>query len=315
MSSFRDLLASHAPIVLDGGLATTLENHGHDLDDPLWSARLLIEDPAAISRVHGEFLDAGADVITTASYQASLTGFGVRGLNEAEGERLLRLSVDLAVEARDAFWAVPDNRAGRERPLVAASIGPYAAYLADGSEYHGRYDLSEAELRVFHEPRWRILADTPADVLACETIPSRREARVFLDLLRESPGREAWLSFSCCDGRRLSHGSDLVDAACEIDAVPAVVAMGINCTAPQHVASLIAEARRGTSRPVIVYPNQGEQYDGVNKEWRADPDAGDWDTAVKEWRRLGAAGIGGCCRVGPVDIAGIRARLGGSESG
>ena len=313
MKAFRDRLQQFPPIVLDGGLATTLESHGHDLDDPLWSARLLIENPGAITRVHREFLTAGADVITTASYQASLTGFGVRGLSEAEGERLLRLSVDLAVAARDEFWADPANRADRRCPLVAASIGPYAAYLADGSEYHGRYDLNEADLRAFHEPRWRILADTPADVLACETLPSGREASVLMALLRETPSRDAWLSFCCRDHECLSHGSALSDVVRDLDAAPQVVAVGINCTAPQHIAALIAEARRGTSKPVLVYPNRGEQYDGVNKEWQTGDPAVDWSAAAAEWSDLGAAGIGGCCRIGPREIAEVRRALGGER--
>ena len=310
MGEFCQRLDRCAPLIIDGGLATTLESHGHDLDDPLWSARLLLDDPEAIVRVHQEFLAAGADVIISAGYQASETGFRMRGLSEVKAEAMLRLSVDLAIQARDEFWQDPANRAGRMRPLVAASIGPYGAYLGDGSEYRGDYGLDAAELCAFHQPRWRIFADTAVDVLACETIPSLIEARVLLDLVRGTPDREAWLSVSCCNGQHLCDGSAIVDLARACDAAPNLVAVGINCTPPQFVASLIAEVRRGTTKPVIVYPNRGERYDAVDKRWLAGSEAVDWDEAVVEWRRLGVAGIGGCCRVGPGDIAAIRRCLG-----
>ena len=315
MTSLTDLLNTPRALILDGGLATTLESHGHDLDDPLWSARLLLDKPDAIIRAHHEFLAAGADVIISAGYQASETGFRVRGLSKVKAEAMLRLSVDLAIQARDEFWQDTANRTGRVRPLLAASVGPYGAYLGDGSEYRGDYGLDTAELRAFHEPRWRIFADSAADVLACETIPSLVEAGVLLGLLGDTPDREAWLSVSCGDGRHLCDGSKISYLARTCDAAPNLVAVGINCTPPQYVASLIAEVRRGTTKPVIVYPNRGERYDAVNKKWLAGSEAVDWDDAVVEWRRLGAVGIGGCCRVGPGDIAAIRRRLEGLSSG
>jgi len=310
MTSLTNLLHGKRPVILDGGLATSLESHGHDLDDPLWSARLLLDDPEAIVRVHHEFLAAGADVIISAGYQASETGFRVRGLSEVKAEAMLRLSVDLAIQARDDFWRNSANHAGRVQPLVAASIGPYGAYLGDGSEYRGDYGLDAAELRAFHQPRWRTFADTAVDVLACETIPSAIEAHVLLDLVRHTPDHEVWLSVSCCDGKHLCDGSTIANLARACDAVPNLVAVGINCTPPQFVSSLITEVRRSTTKPVLVYPNRGERYDAVNKRWLAGSEMVDWAEAVVEWRRLGAAGIGGCCRVGPREIAAIRRRLG-----
>ncbi|MEE9534822.1 MAG: homocysteine S-methyltransferase, partial [Acidimicrobiia bacterium] len=175
-------------MMLDGGLATALEVRGYDLDDELWSAKVLLEAPDAIREVHLDFLAAGADCISTSTYQASLPGFRKRGLSDAKGVELLRRSVRLAVEARDAFWSEPSNRQGRLRPLVAASVGPYGAFLADGSEYTGRYDIDDDDLDAFHRSRWHVLADSQADLLACETIPSQREAGVLLQLLRETPG-------------------------------------------------------------------------------------------------------------------------------
>lgn len=297
-------------VILDGGLATTLESYGHDLDDPLWSARLLLEAPESIRRAHLDFLAAGADCIATASYQASFEGFGRRGLSEAESEEVLSLSVELAVEARNDFWAREKNRPGRARPLVAASIGPYGAILADGSEYRGRYSIGERELRTFHRRRWLLLADSRADLMACETIPSFREACVLLELLDETPRQAwAWISFSCSDGAHLSDGSLLREAVQRCDASERVAAVGINCTAPQHIDSLIEEARAATGKPILVYPNQGEAYDARAKRWVPTRGSLDWAVSARRWLELGAAGIGGCCRVSPGEIASIRSAL------
>lgn len=296
-------------VVLDGGLATALEACGHDLDDELWSAKLLLEDPEAIQRVHSSFLEAGADCITTSTYQATLPGFRKRGLSDAEGVGLLQQSVDLAVEARDAFWSQLEDRSGRLRPLVAASIGPYGAFLADGSEYTGDYGIDDDELYAFHRQRWQILADSPADLLACETIPSRREAGVLMRLLRETPGKWAWLSFSCRDQTHLSDGSLFADAVADCDRESQVAAVGINCTSPDLVSPLIVAARKQTVQPIIVYPNSGESWNSGRKIWMGSPSAIDWSTRCVEWFSLGVTGIGGCCRVGPQEIALIRQRL------
>ncbi len=293
-------------VVLDGGLATALEARGHDLDDELWSASTLLEEPDAIRQVHADFLEAGADCITTSTYQATLPGFRKRGLCDTEAVELLQRSVDIAVDARDTFWKQHGNRGGRLRPVVAASIGPYGAFLADGSEYTGRYAIDDDELYAFHRDRWRVLVESPADLLACETIPSRREAGVLLRLLRETPGRWAWLSFSCCDETHLSDGSLLADAARECDTESRVAAVGVNCTSPEFVSHLVTEVRKGTTKPIIAYPNSGEQYDAERKNWVGRRPAVDWDAACVEWSRLGATAIGGCCRVGPREIAVIR---------
>ena len=296
-------------LVLDGGLATTLEAHGHDLDDELWSARVLMEAPEAIAKVHRDFLEAGADCLVTASYQASLEGFARRGLDTGQGAQLIASAVDLAVTARQAFRA--GRKDGRPEPLVAASIGPYGAYLADGSEYTGRYDIDQSGLLDFHRERWRILADSPADLLACETIPSLRETAVLLSLLADTPDRWAWFSFSCRDGIHLNDGNRLSDAVRLCTAVTQVAAVGINCTAPEHVTSLINEARRVTARPLVVYPNRGEEYHAASRSWRAGPHALAWEESVRQWRAAGAEGIGGCCRIGPPEIALTRQVLAG----
>jgi homocysteine S-methyltransferase len=279
-------------MVLDGGLATALEARGCDLDDDLWSAKTLLEAPDVIRQVHRDFLAAGADCIATTTYQATIPGFRKRGLTQREGVELFRQAVRLAVEAREEFWSEPGNRCGRLRPLVAASIGP-----------------CEDELYAFHLERWRALAESEADLIACETIPSRSEAGVLLRLLRETPGRWAWISFSCRGGTHVSDGSDLADAARDCDAETRVAGVGINCTSPDLISSLIGEACRGTDKPVIVYPNSGEGYDAAAKSWVGTPRGIDWGQACRGWVQEGATGVGGCCRVSPEQIATIRQAL------
>ena len=286
-----------------------MEALGYDLADDLWSAKILLEDPDAIQRVHTDFLLAGADCITAGTYQASIPGFVARGLTPDHALEVLDRGVSLAVEARDVFWDEVENHERRLRPLVAVSVGPYGAYRADGSEYTGEYGLSDDELLDFHEARWRILAETAADVMACETIPSLQEAEVLLQLLRRTPDRWAWMSFTCRDGAHMSDGTPLSVAARTCGAMPRVAAVGINCTRPEHVPELISVVRNATEKPIIIYPNAGGRYDAKRKTWEGHAPRRDWPAMVAEWRDLGASVIGGCCRVSPADISSIRSRL------
>jgi len=292
-------------VILDGGLATELEKHGADLDHFLWSARLLAEAPELIGQVHQDYFAAGADVIATATYQASFGGFERAGFGREQGEALMRLSVDLAVRARERFWSSSEHRVGRLPPLIAASIGPYGACLHDGSEYHGNYDIGRQALLDFHRPRMDILADTQADLFAFETIPSQEEGEVLVELLGEYPGKHAWLSFSCGDGQHVSHGERFADCAALADASDQVVAVGINCTAPQHVSELL-ESARDVHTPLVVYPNSGEHWIATDNRW-AGHECGAFP--VRDWYEGGARLLGGCCRTGPDDIRRVRAEL------
>jgi len=305
----RPFLDHQGVVILDGGLATELEARGADLGDELWSARLLLEDPELLRRVHLDYLEAGADCITAASYQATFEGLARRGVEEAEAEELLRSSVAIARRARDEHQRSRGARPARLRPLVAASVGPYGAYLADGSEYTGDYHLDEAALADFHRRRFRVLAASGADLLACETLPCRREARALVRLLRESPWVWAWLTFSCRDGRRLADGTDFAAAVADLDGEERVVAVGVNCTPPRFVPELIAEARRVTGKPIVVYPNSGEPYDPRGKRWLEPPAAVDFGAEARRWHEAGASLIGGCCRTGPGDVRRVRQAL------
>ena len=279
---------ANGPVVLDGGLATQLEAAGHDLGDELWSARLLADDPAAIVAAHRAFLDAGARVITTASYPATVDGFVRRGHTAVEAAGLIRRSVDLAREAV----------AGRDGPLwIAASVGPYGAVLADGSEYRGDYGLTVNQLVRFQGPRLRLLADAGPDVLALETVPDVREAEALLTAL-DGVGVPAWLSFTIA-GDRTRAGQPLADAVALADH-PGLIAIGVNCSAPDDATAAV-ETFAATGKPVVVYPNRGEVWDAVQRGWTGP--AADIDAAA--WMRRGARLVGGCCRVMPDDIAAI----------
>jgi homocysteine S-methyltransferase len=291
------------PLLVDGGLGTLLEARGHDLSDPLWSARVLVDEPDAVRAAHEEFFRAGADVAITASYQVGFAAFAERGLSAADTEALLRASVRLAAEARDAVAREDAPGAGRVR-WVAASVGPYGATLGDGSEYRGSSGLTRAELGRWHERRFAVLADAGADLLACETIPSLDEGRALVDLARGS-GASAWLAFTVADGR-LRSGEPMSAGFALADEADEVVAVGINCAHPEEVPAAIAAARSVTGKPVVVYPNSGERWDGAARAWRGDPGLPD----VRGWIDAGATLVGGCCRVGPDEIRRMRGALG-----
>jgi len=299
MGALQRLLDRRGVAILDGALATELERHGRDLDHPLWSARCLLEDPAAIGAVHRAYLDVGADVITSSGYQATVAGFQAEGLSRAEAIETYRESIRIACRARDAFAA--ERGLGRdERPLVAASIGPWGATLCDGSEYRGRYAIDERELERFHAERLALAAEElragQADLVACETIPSLAEALLLARLAQEL-GIDTWIAFSCRSATEIGEGQPVERAARALDVFDAVVAIGVNCTAPAHVPGVLARMRTATGKPLIAYPNSGEVYRAEEKDW-LDPGV----ASAPLWYDAGAALLGGCCRTTPADV-------------
>ncbi|WP_121641781.1 homocysteine S-methyltransferase [Bacillus vallismortis] len=302
MNPIQHILDTYPLIVLDGAMATELERKGCDLNDSLWSAKILMEEPELIKQVHTDYFAAGADCAITASYQSTFEGFAARGLSEAEARRLIEMSVSIAAEARDEFWAFEENRLSRPKPIIAASVGPYGAYLADGSEYRGHYGISEDELVEFHRPRMKALIEAGADVLACETIPCLSEAKAIARLLKEFPEAYAWISFSAKDSQHISDGTPAADCASWLDEHRQIAALGINCTPLQHIPFLIEELKKHSSKPIIVYPNSGEQYDPKTKTWNGAGCAEPYGTSARTWHEKGAKLIGGCCRTTPEDI-------------
>ncbi len=300
-NSFEKVLKEKSFIIVDGAMATELEAMGCNLNDELWSAKVLAEQPELIKKVHLSYFEAGADCGISASYQATIPGFMKRGYSEKEAEDLIERAVKILIDARKQWWQNGGEQQGRVFPLVSAAVGPYGAYLADGSEYRGGYNIGKEELKKFHRRRMEILWEAGADILALETIPSLEEALALVELVQEL-NAECWVSFSCKNETEISDGTKLYECAKILSDFDCVKAVGLNCTSPQYVSNLIKEAKRGGSKPIIVYPNSGEEYDATTKTWHGSKEAityGDW---AKEWFHQGAKIIGGCCRTNPSNI-------------
>jgi len=294
-------------LILDGGLATELARRGEDISGHLWSARVLREKPEAVEQLHYDYFAAGARCATTASYQASYQGFAAIGLDADETTALLRRSVELAQSARARYRR--DNPADRRELFVAASVGPYGAILHDGSEYRGDYGLTVGQLVAFHARRFEVLATSGADFLACETIPVLDEARALATILAQHPDARAWMSFTSPDGIHTSHGEPLTDCAHFLDRIPNVTAIGVNCVRPEVVGDAIRALRAGSGKSIVVYPNSGEQWNAGSGDWSGTPDHGDFAALAAQWIDDGARLVGGCCRIGPRDIASLAASL------
>ena len=288
------------PLLLDGGLSNELEAQGCDLNHPLWSARLLGKNPEAITQAHLSYLKAGARCIITSSYQASMPGLLANGYSRSAAETLLLLTVQLAEKAVQDFM---ETDVSGHKPLIAASIGPYGACLADGSEYNGEYGVSDDELKEFHISRLQLLDASNADLFACETIPSVREAEVLSEILMETR-KMAWISFACRDEQHLNDGTPIEECVALFAKHPNILAIGVNCTAPEHISGLIQRIQEQSGeKKIVIYPNSGEVYDAESKTWSDTTVPVAFRAMNKEWLRLGADIIGGCCRIGPNQIA------------
>jgi homocysteine S-methyltransferase len=292
------------PLILDGGLATELERRGADLSGGLWSARILEEQPELIREVHLDYFRAGADITITASYQATWPGLQQMGYSRHQSKELIQRSVTLAQEARTIFCSESN---GAYSPLIAASVGPYGAYLANGAEYRGQYGVSDQVLREFHRPRMEWLLSKAPDLLAFETLPCLQEAQVLLRLLEEYPQVQAWFSFTAKNTAQISEGQAVAEVGQLLGAHPQVLALGFNCMPPHLGTALLSNLGKYTSKPLIIYPNSGEGWDAEQQCWlpayRAPKGFG---TLPQSWLEAGAKLIGGCCRTRPVDISALR---------
>lgn len=307
MGTFANLLTQTDAIILDGALGTELEYQGYDVSGKLWSAKYLLSAPQVISDLHKTYLRAGADLLTTSTYQASLPGLEEAGLSRQEAEATISLTVQLAQEARESVWSQlsQTERASRPYPLIMGDVGPYAAYLADGSEYSGNYgEISLEELKDFHRPRIALLLAAGCDALALETVPNHLEALALSQLLAEDfPNSEAYLSVTTPDGQHLPDGTSLTVIGKIAEQSPQILAVGINCSAPSLISPGLAELRQETSKPLIAYPNSGEHYDGKTQSWSTgESDAYKLLDQSHIWQQGGAKIIGGCCRTRPSDI-------------
>jgi homocysteine S-methyltransferase len=288
--------------VLDGGMASELEFLGADISGPLWSAHVLEEAPEKVIAVHRAYLEAGADILLTASYQVSRQGYVEFGLDPGRADEALLRSVNLASEARNAFAR---DHVGN-KILIAASLGPYGAALHNGAEYHGNYDCSFEELVDFHRQRIAVLADSEADLLAFETLPSLEEARAVGQALAPWPKIAAWFTFTCPEVQaarlQVAHGEALQTCAATAASFPQTMAVGVNCTPPEAIPNLIAELRKASSKPIVVYPNSGEGWDAEARCWTGASDPVEFGAKAAQWYEAGAQVVGGCCRTRPNHI-------------
>jgi homocysteine S-methyltransferase len=304
---FQGALDNGEVILLDGGLATEIEAQGHNITSNLWSAKMLITNPQAIVDAHRAYLDAGARCIISASYQASRKTLKDADVPDDVADRIILSSVKLARRAMVEF--LHENKGPHFVPIVAASIGPYGAALYNGAEYTGDYDIDEDGLREFHQGRLAILDDSDADVLAVETIPNADEARVLCEMLQDAK-LPAWVSFCCRNGEQLSDGTPVADVAALFASHPRVMALGINCTSPEFVTTLIKRIKSAApDKAIVAYPNSGETYQSKTNTWHGTVSPVECAEASLEWRGAGASVIGGCCRMGPQHIAAMRKQL------
>jgi len=273
---------------IDGGLSTALENNGNKLTTSLWTGELIRTAPNEITKAHLDFINAGSQVIITSSYQLSYLGCGNRGWSESETDEALRVSTQLA---KDAV-----NKSGKD-VKVAASVGPYGAALADGSEYKGNYGVSKSVLKEFHARRLEVLIATSPDLLALETMPDTVEVEVLLELLRDCP-IPFWISYSCKVGNQTNAGQTFAQA---VAIAQDAIAVGVNCTPPELITQLLLSAK--SDKPFVVYPNSGRLWDAVKKEWTGSEGVGFDENLVSEWKAAGAQYIGGCCGIGAAEIS------------
>ncbi|MEN9505028.1 MAG: hypothetical protein RI958_954 [Actinomycetota bacterium] len=284
--------------VIDGGLSTVLEELGHHSSGLLWTAQLVLDQPEVIVAAHRRFVEAGAEVAITASYQASVAGFERAGADRARAVAALRSTTELA------------RRSGAR--IVAASVGPFGATLGDGSEYHGRYEASWDEVRRFHRRRLEVLVDTGPDLLAIETIPGRVEAEIILDEVSRCSELASWLTMSCRPDGTTSAGEPFEQAVAAFESSPSLAAIGVNCTAPDAVGALLRAARQVTSLPLVAYPNHGAHWDADRECWLGQGDVR-FAEYLPDWIASGVRLVGGCCGVGTDAIARLvrlRAELG-----
>lgn len=308
MGRLKDLLESQPVLILDGALGTELESRGYPVSGSLWSAQVLLEAPRLIEDIHLDYLRAGANLLTTASYQATLPGLMAYGLEESEAEQVIKKTVTLAQSARDRYWQElePEEKEITLYPLIGGDVGPYAAYLANASEYTGDYgQVSLTELKDFHRSRLTLLQETACDFLILETIPNRLEVKALVELLaQEFPGTEALISVPTLNGQTMSDGTPLGDIAELIEGSAQVLALGINCSLPQYYPEALTALSKTTHKPLLAYPNSGEVYDTNQEDWQPGPDQ---DKTLFDyyqvWKNHSLKIIGGCCRTRPQDIA------------
>ena len=294
-ANLEEILNQNRIMIIDGAMSTALERLGADNSSSLWTAGTLASNPELVKQVHLDYFRAGADCGITCSYQATIPGLTAHGYSNEEAEQIIADSVRVFIEARDEWWENEGRESGRPYPLCLAGVGPYGAYLADGSEYTGHYGVSDEVLRNFHRRRLEILKEAGADIMLIETQPSFREAEIAAEICEEL-GVDYWISFSCRDGFRINEGDMIRDCVRALsEGHPHLKMVGVNCSKPEHISSLIREMKSDTDLPIAVYPNSGLVYDPVTKTWTEPEGMVNFGEYALDYMKAGAAAVGGCC--------------------
>ena len=296
-ASLDEILTRNKIMAIDGSMSTALENLGAEHKNDLWTAQTLVDNPDLIKKVHINYFRAGADCGITCSYQATIPGLVKHGFTESQAEEIITRSVKIFQEAREQWWNNEGKAAGRVYPLCLGSVGPYGAYLADGSEYTGNYKIDDKNLRKFHRRRIELLNEAGSDLLLFETQPSLKEVLIEASIAEEL-GANYWISFSCADGKKINDGTKILDCARELsdkNLYPHLKMLGVNCTKPEYIVSLIRELKQVTDLPIGVYPNSGEIYDPNTKTWTHSENAKDFGAYALSYMEAGASAVGGCC--------------------
>ena len=294
-ASVDEVLSRNQIMVIDGSMSTALENMGADLNNDLWTAMTLVRQPELVRQVHMNYFRAGADCGITCSYQATIPGLIKHGFTQQEAEDMLARAVRLFQDARTQWWQDEGEAQGRAYPICLAGIGPYGAYLADGSEYTGKYEISDEDLDVFHRRRMEVLHEAGADILLIETQPSLREVLIEA-VIAEELQADYWISFSCRDGKHINEGNLIRECAQALsEGYPHLKMIGVNCTKPEYITELIRELKTATSLPIAVYPNSGEIYDPTTKTWTSASEKMNFGDYALSYMKAGAAAVGGCC--------------------
>jgi len=304
--NLTEILEKSQLLITDGAAGTHLENLGCDLNDDLWTAKILKDAPQLIKQLHRDYFEAGSDFGVTVSYQATIEGYVKKGLTRDEAIEVIKASASLLLEAREEWWNEQGKAEGRLYPIAAASIGPYGAFLADGSEYRGDYELTNQELRDFHKERIELLWNQGVELIAAETIPRLDEALVIAEIVQEL-GAQCWMTFSAKNETEISNGQNIEECIEALESFSNVVAVGVNCTAPKYIDSLVKRINSVTSKPIVVYGNLGDSYDPDTKTWCSHQGSGDdsYTEHAQEWKASGASIVGGCCGTTPKDILSI----------
>ena len=285
--------------LLDGSMSFPMEQLGYNLKNKLWTGKALINNPDLIKDIHKGYIDAGADFISTSTYQISFDRLKNMGYQSEEIKKIFQKSVDIVKDA------IEESKLKKEIKIVG-SFGPYASYDPEASEYIGEYDSTDIEIKKFHLNNIRIIEETDLDIILYETIPCLREIKILSEALSHST-KEIWISITCNEEMEFRDGSSFKDACEIISKIEKITTMGINCFSPLLVKKAIDLLKKYSNKKILIYPNSGEIYNPKERFWTGNNEFN--NSMIKNWLSLYPDIIGGCCRIGYDDIKKMRVEI------